>query len=551
MSKKVIIIGGVAGGASAAARLRRLDESTEIVLFERGQYISFANCGLPYYIGGVIQDRQDLLLQTPESMMKRFRIDIRVNSEVVAVDAKNKKVTVKSIDRGIYDETYDKLILSPGAKAIRPDIPGIGSKKIFSLRNISDTDSIKTYIDQNKVRSSIVIGGGFIGVETAENLQEMGLEVSLVEAAPHILAPFDIDMVLYAEQELKNNGVNLILNDGVESFEEFKDRIEVMLKSSTRLSADMVILAIGVAPDTAFLRDSGLDLGPKGHILVNEYLETNIPDIYAIGDAIEVKDYITKQNTAVPLAGPANKQGRIAADNIAGRRTRYKGTQGTFILKIFKLCAAATGANERTLKRLGIAYKSVILHPFSHASYYPGAMQMHLKLIFGNDGKVLGAQAIGYDGVDKRIDVIASVIHLGGTVDDLAELELAYAPPFSSARDPVNMAGYVAQNVLSGLSHMITWEEVKKLNPDDYMLLDVRTEFEYKNGHVPGAIHIPVDELRDRLQELNPDKIIVEYCQVGHRGHVADRILSQHGFKVMNVTGGYRTIRMIEDHNST
>lgn len=546
MSQKVVIVGGVAGGASAAARLRRLDESIEIVLFERDQYISFANCGLPYYIGEVIQNRHNLLLQTPESMMERFRIDVRVNSEVTGVDPQSKKVTVKSKDRGIYEETYDHLILSPGAKAIRPNIPGIENERIFSLRNVPDTDRIKAHVDQSSIQSAIVIGGGFIGVEMAENLRERGLAVTLVEAAPHILAPFDSDMVLFAEQELQDKGVHLILNNGVERFAEQGDQVEVILKDQMRLQADLVILAIGVTPDTGFLRESGLAFGPKGHILVNEYFETNLPDIYAIGDAIEVVDFVTKQKTAIPLAGPANKQGRIVADNIAGKRRAYQGTQGTSILKVFDLTAASTGANERTLTRLGIPYRTVTLHPASHATYYPGAMPMHLKLIFGEDGKVLGAQAIGVDGVDKRIDVIATVLRLGGTVADLAELELAYAPPFSSAKDPVNMAGFVAQNALEGIAHMITWEEVKQMNPEEYILLDVRTQLEYENGHIPGAINIPVDELRDRLQELDPKKLVVEYCKVGHRAHVADRILSQHGFQVKNVTGGYTTISMIE-----
>lgn len=545
MSKKVLIVGGVAGGASAAARLRRLDETAEIIMFERDQYISFANCGLPYYIGENIKERSKLLVQTPENMKSRFNIDVRINSEVIEIDAKNKKVTVKNKEKGTYEETYDYLILSPGAKALRPNIPGIGSEKIFTLRNIPDTDAVKAFVDDNNTKSAVVIGGGYVGVEMAENLKERGLSVTLVEAAPHILAPFDSDMVVMAEKELTDNGINLIMNNGVECFREEHNKIEVTLNNGDKIAADMVILAIGVAPDTSFLKDSGLEFGPRGHIVVNDKMETNIEGIYAVGDAIEVVDFVTGQKAAIPLAGPANKQGRIAADNIAGLKSNFKGTQGSAIIKVFDLMAASTGANERTLKRLNIHYKVVYVHPVSHASYYPGATQMSLKLIFNEEGKILGAQGIGYDGVDKRIDVIATVIRLGGTVQDLTELELCYAPPFSSAKDPVNMAGFVAQNVLEGRSHMMAWKDIDEYNEEDYILLDVRTEMEYKNGHLQGALNIPVDDLRDRLGELDKNKIIVEYCQVGLRGYVADRILAQNGFKVMNVTGGYKTSALL------
>lgn len=542
MNKKILIIGGVAGGASAAARLRRLDEKAEIILFERDEYISFANCGLPYYIGETIKDRNKLLVQTPEAMKARFNIDVRVNSEVVKLDTEHKKITVNSKDKGLYEETYDYLILSPGAKAIKPNIPGIHNERIRTLRNIPDTDRIKSLVDKKSIDSVVVVGGGFIGVEMAENLKERGLSVTLVEAAPHILAPFDSDMVVLAEKELMQNGVQLVLGDGVKAFREIDNQVEMTLNSETKLSADLILLAIGVAPETGFLKDSGLEFGPRGHILVNEHMETNVPGVYAVGDAIEVIDLVMKSKTAIPLAGPANKQGRIAADNIAGLDSVYKGTQGTSILKVFGLTAASTGSNERSLNRAGIPYKTITIHPVSHASYYPGAVPMTLKLIFGEDGTVYGAQGIGYDGVDKRIDVIATVIRLHGTVDDLAELELAYAPPFSSAKDPVNMAGFVAQNVLSGKAHITTWDEVEKLNQGDYILLDVRTEEEYQNGHIEGAINIPVDSLRDRLHELDKDKMILEYCQVGLRGYVADRILSQNGFEVMNIAGGYKTI---------
>lgn len=541
MNKKVLIVGGVAGGASAAARLRRLDEMAEIILFERDEYISFANCGLPYYIGESIKDRGKLLVQTPEAMNARFQIDVRNNSEVTKIDPAKKTVTVNSKVKGSYEESYDYLILSPGAKAIRPNLPGIESEKILTLRNIPDTDKIKAYVDKKGVNSAVVIGGGFVGVEMAENLRDRGLAVTLVEAAPHILAPFDTDMVVLPEKELTENGVRLILNDGVKAFHDYANQVEVTLQSDTKLVTDLVILAIGVTPDTGFLKESGLEFGPRGHILVNERLQTNIEEIYAVGDAIEVVDFVTKQKSAIPLAGPANKQGRIAADNVAGLNSSFKGSQGTSIIKVFGLTAAATGANERTLQRAAIPYKMITIHPVSHASYYPGAVPMTLKLIFNEEGLVLGAQGVGFDGVDKRIDVIATVIRLGGTVEDLAELELSYAPPFSSAKDPVNMAGFVAQNELAGRSHITTWSEVDTMNKDDYILVDVRTEEEFQNGHVDGAINIPVDSLRSRLSELDSKKTIVEYCQVGLRGYVADRILSQHGYQVRNVTGGYKS----------
>lgn len=546
MSKKILIVGGVAGGASAAARLRRLDETAQIIMFERDEYISFANCGLPYYIGESIKDRSRLLVQTPEGMHARFNIDVRNNSEVTGVDADKKTVTVNSKDKGVYEESFDDLILSPGARALRPNIPGIGSEKIFTLRNIPDTDRIKAYVDKKGINSAVVIGGGFVGVEMAENLRDRGLAVSLIEAAPHILAPFDYDMAIIPEKEMVESGVHLVLGDGVKEFRESGTQVEVTLNSNTKLSADMVILAIGVAPDTTFLKDSGLELGPRGHIIVNDKMQTNKDGIYAVGDAIEVVDFVTKLKTAIPLAGPANKQGRIAADNIAGLNSSFKGSQGTSVIKVFGLTAASTGANERVLQRAGISYQKIFIHPVSHASYYPGAVPMTLKLIFNQEGRVLGAQGIGYDGVDKRVDVIATVIRLGGTVEDLTELELSYAPPFSSAKDPVNMAGFVAQNVLEDKAHMITWDEVKTMKPEDYILVDVRSDIEYNNGHVEGAVNIPVDLLRERLSELDPGKTIVEYCQVGLRGYVADRILTQHGYQVLNVTGGYKTISALK-----
>lgn len=542
MSKKVLIVGGVAGGASAAARLRRLDENAEIIMFERDEYISFANCGLPYYIGEVIKERDKLLVQTPESMKARFNIDVRNNSEVIGIDTDKKIVTVKSKVKGTYEESYDYLVLSPGARAIKPNIEGINSDKIFTLRNIPDTDGIKAYVDKKGTKSAVVIGGGFVGVEMAENLKERGLEVTLVEAAPHLLAPFDTDIVLTIEKEVLDNGVDIILNDGVKAFKDNGSSVEVILNSGTKISTDLVILAIGVIPDTGFVKEAGIKIGSRGHILVNDKMETSAEGVLAVGDAIEVVDFINKANTAIPLAGPANKQGRIAADNIAGLNTTYKGTQGTSIIKVFGLTAASTGNNERTLAKANIPYKAIFVHPVSHASYYPGALSMTLKLIFNEEGKILGAQGVGYDGVDKRIDVLATVIRLGGTVTDLTELELSYAPPFSSAKDPVNMAGYVAENVLAGRMDVLTTDQFMAYDKENTTILDVRTEMEFENGHIEGAINIPVDSLRTRLPELDKNKEILEYCQVGLRGYVAARILDQKGFKVKNLTGGYKSV---------
>jgi NADPH-dependent 2,4-dienoyl-CoA reductase/sulfur reductase-like enzyme/peroxiredoxin family protein/rhodanese-related sulfurtransferase/TusA-related sulfurtransferase len=539
--KKVVIVGGVAGGASAAARLRRLDEQAEIILLERDEYISFANCGLPYYIGETIQERDRLLVQTPEAMRARFAIDVRVHSEVTAVHPDKKTITVNSKDRGQYEESYDYLILSPGAKPIRPNLPGIDSGRVFTLRNIPDTDRIKAFVDREDSHRAIVVGGGFIGLEMAENLKERGLEVTLTEAAPHVLAFLDSDMAILAERELQENGIQLFLGDGVADFQEQADGLSVTLQSGKVLTADLVILAIGVAPQTAFLSGSGISLDRRGHILVNDHLETSLANIYAVGDAIQVVDYVSGQPTAIPLAGPANKQGRIAADNIAGIPSSFKGSLGTSILKIFSLTAAAVGENERTLQRLGTPYRVAIVHPNSLANYYPGALPLTIKLLFDDAGRILGAQAIGLDGVDKRVDVIATIMHCKGTVHDLTELELAYAPPYSSAKDPVNMAGFVAENILSGLSDVFTYEQLASFDQEKSILLDVRTQIEFDNGHLPGAINIPVDGLRQRLSELNQEKMILTYCQVGLRGYIASRILSQNGFRVKNMTGGYKS----------
>ena len=546
MSNRILIVGGSAGGASAATRLRRLDEHAEIIMFERGDYISFANCGLPYYIGGTIKNRDSLLVQTVDAMKSRFNIDVRIGSEVIDVVTGNKKVTVKSSSEGTYEEAYDYLVLSPGGKPIKPNIPGINSDKVFTLRNIPDTDAIKDFIETKAVSSAVVVGGGFIGAEMAENLKSKGLNVSVVEALPHILAPFDPDIVVTVEKELEKNGVGLVLGDGVKAFIDTGNQINVILSSGKTLTADMVILCIGIAPETDFIKDSGIKLGPKGHIIVNDKMQTNIENVYAVGDAVEVTDFVTGLKTAVPLAGPANRQGRIAADNISGLNSVYKGTQGTLIIKVFELTAAVTGANERTLKQAGINYRKIIIHPSSHASYYPGALPMTLKLIFGEDGKVLGAQCVGYKGVDKRIDVIAAAIRFKGTINDLADLELSYAPPYSSAKDPVNMAGFVAQNVLGMKTNTITWDEVSKLNKDDYILLDVRTKGEFMRGYVEGAVNIPLDSLRDRISELDKTKKIITYCKVGIRGYIAERILVQNGFTVFNVTGGYTEVERLQ-----
>jgi len=544
MSKKVLIVGGVAGGASAAARLRRLDEEAHIVMFERDPYISFANCGLPYYIGGSIQDRSKLLVQTPEAMHNRFNVDVRTHSEVVSIDPANKKVKVNSQERGMYEEEYDALILSPGAKPIRPEWPGINSGRIHTLRNIPDTDRIKARVKEEGTRSAIVIGGGFIGVEMAENLREAGLSVTLIQSGTQILTPFDFEMASVLAKELESRGVQLVFSDPVTSFQEHGNRINVNLASGKTLVSEMVLLAIGVEPDTGFLHNSGLQFGPKGHIVVNERMETSIPDIYAVGDAVEVVDFVHGQKTAIPLAGPANKQGRIAADNVCGLNASYKGTQGTSIIKVFGLTGAVTGSSENILKQLNIPYHVVYVHPSSHVSYYPNATPISFKLLFSPDGRVLGAQAVGYDGVDKRIDDISTVIRFRGTVTDLTELELAYAPPYSSAKDPVNMAGYAAENVLRGLTEVVLPADLTGRDIGNIVLVDVRTAIEYANGHIEGAVNIPVDELRHRLDELDHSKEIWVYCQVGLRGYTASRILKQKGYRVKNLTGGYKTYQM-------
>jgi len=539
--KKVVIVGGVAGGASAAARLRRLSEKDHIVMFERGEYISFANCGLPYYIGEVISDPQKLLIQTVEGMSKRFQLDIRHLSEVTKINREKKTVTVKKVLSGEeYEESYDVLILSPGAKPIVPPISGINeAKNIFTLRTVPDTDQIKVFVDNQKPKHAVVIGGGFIGVEMAENLVERGVNVTLVEMANQVMAPLDFEMASIVHTHMREKGVQLILEDGVKAFKN--EGRQIVLNSGVTLETDMIVLAIGVSPESQLAKDAGLELGIRGAIKVNEHLQTSDPNIYAIGDAIEVKNYIHGFETFVPLAWPANRQGRLVADHINGRDVKYNGTLGTSIAKIFDLTVATTGNNEKILKQHSIPYEVIHIHPLHHAGYYPGAKQMTLKVIFDQKtGKIFGAQAVGEEGVDKRIDVIATAIKGGLTVMDLPDLELSYAPPFSSAKDPVNMAGYVASNIVEGDVETVQWHEVDEIIANGGTLIDVRTPIEFKKGAIKGSINIPLDDLRERLNEMSKAETIYVTCQVGLRGYLATRILKENGYKVKNLDGGYK-----------
>ncbi len=548
--KKILIIGGVAGGASTAARMRRMDETAEIIMFERGEYISFANCGLPYYIGGAIEERSALLVQTPEAMKARFNIDVRVQNEVLSIDKEKKTISVKDIAANkTYEESYDVLVLSPGSTPLKPPIPGIDAPNIFTLWNIPDVDRIKSFVDHVKPQKAVVIGGGFIGLEMAENLHDKGMEVSVVEMADQVMAPVDFEMAQIVHRHMKQKKVNLLLGDGVQSFEYNNGLTKIKLQSGKTVEADIVMLSIGVRPQSELAKAAGLEVNARGGIVVSDTLVTSDPNIYAIGDAVEVVEYIGGGKTMIPLAGPANKQGRICADNIAGKKTVYKGTQGTSVAKVFDLTVSSTGVNEKILKRdgkvYGKDYYTTIVHPNSHAGYYPGAIPMTLKLIFGMDGKILGAQNVGYDGVEKRIDVIATAIRFGATVYDLTELELAYAPPYSSAKDPVNMAGYVGENILSGNTKPFQWHEFETLEKDA-VILDVRSPLEREMGYITGSVNIPVDDLRDRLVELDKSKKIIVYCAVGIRGYVASRILMQNGFEnVYNLMGGYTTYSVV------
>ena len=542
MAKKIAIIGGVAGGATAAARLRRLDESSTIVLFERGEHISFANCGLPYYIGETIKDRQKLLVQTVEGMSKKFNLDIRNLSEVAGINRDKKTVTVKNLKTNeVYEESYDTLVLSPGAKPIFPPIEGINdAANIFTLRNIPDTDKIKNAVDQQNPQKAVVVGGGFIGLEMAENLAERGIEVTVVEMANQVMAPLDYEMASIVHDHLRNKGVILILEDGVKAFKDQGSIIE--LTSGTKLNSDLTILSIGVRPENQLAINSGLNVGDRGGIQVNEFLQTNDENIFAIGDAIEVTDYINGNAAMIPLAGPANRQGRIVANNIYGKAEKYKGTLGTSIAKVFDITVAATGNNEKQLKQLNVNYQAIHIHPACHASYYPGAESIDLKLLFDpSNGKILGAQAVGKDGVDKRIDVIATAIKGNLTVFDLTEVELSYAPPYSSAKDPVNMAGYVASNIIDGDVATVQWHEIDEIVKNGGLLIDVREPNERENGFINGSINVPLGEIREKIHTFPKNETIYVSCQVGLRGYLAARILTEKGFKVKNVDGGWKT----------
>lgn len=542
---KILIIGGVAGGATTATRLRRLDENAEIVLFEKGEYVSYANCGLPYYIGDIITDRNQLFVQTVEGFTNRFNIDVRIKSEVTSIDTKNKTIGVHNLATGEeYKESYDKLVISTGAEPIKPPIPGIEDKRIFSLRNVTDTDNIKEYITKNKVRKAVVIGGGFIGLEMVENLHNTGIEVSLIERSNQVMAPLDYSMVALVHQHLKSKNVNLLLQENIVGFEPDGDQLKILLESNKEIPADMVILSIGVRPDVKLAKDAGLELGDRGGIKVDEYMQTSDKDVYALGDAVETFNPVINKYSLIPLAGPANKQGRIVANNIVeGNRHIYRGTIGTSIAKVFDLTVAAAGASSKVLDTEQIPHISSYTHGISHAGYYPDALSLSIKINFSPDnGKLLGAQVVGYDGVDKRIDLLAQVIKNGGTIYDLQEIEQAYAPPYSSAKDPVNIAGFVAENILAKRVNIIQWGDVAKLDPRENIILDVRTVDEHAMGNVPNSINIPLDELRSRLPELPRDKKVIVYCAVGLRGYLALRILAQNGYKnVYGLSGGYKT----------
>ena len=540
---KVVIIGGVAGGATAAARIRRLDEQAEIVVFERSGYVSYANCGLPYYIGGVIEDPDALTLQTPESFFSRFRVTMKVRHEVTAIHPERKAVSVKNLETGeLFEESYDKLLLSPGAKPTQPRLPGLGSEKIFTLRTVEDTFRIKEYIRAKQPKSAVLAGGGFISLELAENLRELGMDVTIVQRPKQLMNPFDADMAAFIHGEMRKHGVRLALGHTVEGFEEKDSGVDVLLKDEAPLHADMVVLAIGVSPDTGLAKDAGLELGIKGSILVNDRMETSVPDIYAVGDAVQVKHFVTGQDALIALAGPANKQGRIAADNICGGDSRYSGSQGSSVVKVFDLTAAATGVNETNAGKAGLSVDSVVLSPMSHAGYYPGGKVMTMKVVFEKETyRLLGAQIVGYEGVDKRIDVLATAIRAGLKATQLKELELAYAPPYSSAKDPVNMAGFMIENIANGVLKQWHLEDVDKLPRDGSVtLLDTRTVGEYAGGHIDGFTNIPVDELRERLGELDKSKPVYVICQSGLRSYIACRILSGYGFECYNFSGGFR-----------
>ena len=540
---KVVIVGGVAGGATAAARIRRLDEQAEIVVFERSGFISYANCGLPYYIGGVIEDPEELTLQTPESFFSRFRVNMKVRHEVTAIHPEEKTVSVKNLETGEeFEESYDKLILSPGAKPTQPRFPVADLDKVFTLRTVEDTLRIKEYINESHPKSAVLVGGGFIGLELADNLRELGMDVTVVEYAKQLMTPFDSDMAAFIHNEMRKHGVKLVLGRAVEGLEEADGGVDVLLKDEQPLRADMVILAIGVSPETTLAKDAGLELGIKGSIVVNDRMETSISDIYAVGDAVQVKHFVTGQDALISLAGPANKQGRIAADNICGGDSRYAGSQGSSVIKIFDMTAATTGINETNAKKGGLNVDTVILSPMSHAGYYPGGKVMTMKVVFEKETyRLLGAQLVGYEGVDKRIDVLATAIHAGMKATELKDLDLAYAPPYSSAKDPVNMAGFMIDNIANGVLKQWHLADADKLPRDGSVtLLDTRTVGEYSRGHIDGFTNIPVDELRERLDEIDRGKPVYVICQSGLRSYIACCILAGNGFECYNFSGGFR-----------
>ena len=538
---KTLIIGGVAGGASAAARLRRLDEKAEIVILERGGYVSFANCGLPYYIGGEITDQSSLTLQTPQSFRSRFNVDVRVNSEATYIDPAAKTVTVRNTITGeSYQESYDRLLLSPGAEPIRPPIPGADAEGVFTLRSIPDTMQIKAYMESRCPRSAVVVGGGYIGVEMAENLKQAGLDVTIIELADHLIAPLDFDMAADVHRYIKSKGVRLVLGNGVKSIAT-GGALTVTLDKGT-LSADMLILSVGVRPDTALAASAGIRVNKRGAIMVDSFMRTNVEDIYAVGDAVEVTDFVTGSPAFIPLAGPANKQGRIAADNICGLERRYTGTQGAAVLKIFDMTVASTGINEKAVMAAGMEYDKTYIYSGSHASYYPGATNMSIKALWDKKTlRLLGAQIVGFDGVDKRMDVLAAAIRFGAKITDLTQLELCYAPPFGSAKDPVNMLGFVAENVISGKIKQFFWEDVAALPRDGSVtLLDVRTSTEVSRGKIDGFMHIPLDSLREHLDQIPREKPVYVHCHSGLRSYIACRILEGNGYDCYNLAGGWR-----------
>ncbi len=545
---KIVIVGGVAGGASAAARIRRLDEQAEIVMFERSGYVSYANCGLPYYIGGVITDSAELTLQTPESFFARFRIDVRVHHEVTAIYPQRKCVSVTNLETGErFEERYDKLLLSPGAKPTKPRLSGIEGERIFTLRTVEDTLRIRRFVEEHKPKSAVLAGGGFIGLEMAENLRELGVEVTLVQMMDQVMPPLDYDMAAQLHALLRQHGVRLKLGSTVAGFASQGEQVTTLLEGEESLTSDMVLLAIGVTPDSSLAREAGLELGQRGAIRVNERMETSVPDIYAVGDAVEVEHFVTKERAVISLAGPANRQGRIAADNICGGDSRYPGSQSSSVLQLFDMTAASTGINEKEAQAAGIDYDKVVLSPENHASYYPGSATMTIKVLWERGSlRLLGAQIVGRAGVDKRIDVLATAIRAGMKATQLTELDLAYAPPYSSAKDPVNMAGFMIENIVTGKVKQFHWQELESLPRDGSVtLLDARTAGEYGNGHVEGFVNIPVDELRDNLDRLDPSKPVYVMCQSGLRSYLACRLLTQRGFDCWNFSGGYRFYQMV------